>query len=452
MRAVDDSLALLYQGSRYRTYIWITCVISIITGALFARSHRSRTEDLYPNALHRTFGVVLIIFICIYAIYMVCRPVIFTMHKSDFSCQFGPLARSDDAESSLNLDRQRLQQDTSESDSARSSDTLYRVQRESLERHDSADSLNPEQHPGRFQKGGVHQSRLDVLTNYVGPCAKVLILAAVYVQILLGVSTYCGIFIGHTIFNGLAHWIKASVFFLFGIWVFTRYLGAFADIGHAWNLADTSEHISAESIECGLIFTYGVSNIFLERLGHSSEPISHTDIQHLCIAAMFAFGGFIGLLLESKIIRRVLDSDPLRDATSTAQSLNIMPALVVFFTGLLMSQHHQDTALSSDVHAVWGYYFCTASILRLVTYLLIYLSPPSRKPSRPPTEITVAFCLIAGSLVFMMSARDPVQSLEYYGMDLMFMVSLSVAGSLGVLGWVLYVMVLCGLNRRGGTR
>lgn len=349
----------------------------------------------------------------------------------------------------------RLQEEEEEDDSARSSETMYRQQSGSLDRQDSFDDLAL--HAGEVSQKHTEADRTK--TAKVGQVLSsvwpVLVLFLAYVQILLGIATYCGLFTNHEIFNGLAHWIKASIFLLFGIWVFIRYLGGLASIGHAWNDV-TGKHVSPETIECSLIFIYGSSNLFLERLGHSDEPISHTDIQHMSIAAMFACAGLIGLLIESRAIQDLLMLEGKLVSSGTGHSrrttYNVMPALVVFFTGVLMSQHSQDTQFASDVHAGWGYYFCTASAFRLITYILIFSSSWSRRPRRPPTEALVAFCLIAGALVFMMSARDPVQSLEYYGIDFMFTISLSVAGALAILVWVLYTQILIGIDRRHSMR
>src|SRR5204863_704838 len=45
-----------------------------------------------------------------------------------------------------------------------------------------------------------------------------------------------------------------------------------------------------------------------------------------------------------------------------------------------------------------------SSLARAVTYVLLYLDPPtSFLPSRPPSEVVTAFCLISGGLIFMLS-------------------------------------------------
>ncbi len=85
-------------------------------------------------------------------------------------------------------------------------------------------------------------------------------------------------------------------------------------------------------------------------------------------------------------------------------SLNPMPALIILLLGLMMSSHHQATMVSTMVHKQWGMLLLGAALSRAMTYLLLYLNPPaSFLPSRPPSEVVAAFCLISGGLIFMLS-------------------------------------------------
>src|SRR5438874_2478978 len=102
-------------------------------------------------------------------------------------------------------------------------------------------------------------------------------------------------------------------------------------------------------------------------------------------------------------------------------SMNPMPALIILLLGKMMSSHHQASMLSTVIHTQWGSMFIGFALARALTYITLYIRPPtSYLPSRPPTEILTSFCLIAGGITFMVSNKDTVAALESYDLDAMF--------------------------------
>jgi hypothetical protein len=104
-------------------------------------------------------------------------------------------------------------------------------------------------------------------------------------------------------------------------------------------------------VESGVIFFYGITNVWMERFGaEPGSPFTTKHIQHISIALMFWFAGALGLALESKMFRRWLAARAVSVASpderiisppSYAGSFNPFPALVIGVTGAAMSAHHQ---------------------------------------------------------------------------------------------------------------
>lgn len=141
-------------------------------------------------------------------------------------------------------------------------------------------------------------------------------------------------------------------------------------------------------------------------------------------------------------------------------SMNPIPALMVLLLGIMMSSHHQSSMVSTMIHKQWGTLLMGASFARGLTYIIFYLSPPtSFLPSRPPSELITAFCLMAGGLVFMASvclpicfvffhigrhlsniflqSRDTVVSMEYNNLDAMFVFTVTMGLVSFLMAWII---------------
>ncbi|OBT68945.1 hypothetical protein VE03_01240 [Pseudogymnoascus sp. 23342-1-I1] len=290
-----------------------------------------------------------------------------------------------------------------------------------------------------------------------------------FVAITTGAVTYAGIFRGRDVFSGLAHFIKGGVFFWYGIFTLGRWAGSFADRGWAWNIkpGTSTSTISAEFVESFLIFFYGSTNIFLEHLNAWGEAWSAQDMEHISITVMFIGGGLCGMLIESAGIRNLLNittskasinrpvESPFTDGEdeelswqppqSYKISMNPIPALMVLLLGIMMSSHHQSSMVSTMIHKQWGTLLMGASFSRGLTYIIFYLSPPtSFLPSRPPSELITAFCLMAGGLVFMASSRDTVVSMEYNNLDAMFVFTVTMGLVSFLMAWIILVVAVKG--------
>ncbi|OQE17785.1 hypothetical protein PENFLA_c023G03098 [Penicillium flavigenum] len=287
---------------------------------------------------------------------------------------------------------------------------------------------------------GLMPSRVLRVLNVVYNVVDRVILPFGFTAIATGAVTYGGIMRGHEIFNGLAHFIKGGIFFWYGILTLGRYIGCWADLGWAWNKKPSASIVgwkskvpSGEATESFVIFLYGATNVFLEHLSNAGKAWSATDLEHVSISVLFFGGGLAGMLFESTRVRdwvnKTILEIPAHDASNEAWtpprsqgvSLNPMPALVIMLLGMMMGSHHQTSMTSTMVHKQWGNMLVGFALARGMTYVLLYLKPPtSYLPARPPTEIVAAFCLISGGLIFMMSTRNVIEAMEYYELDAMF--------------------------------
>jgi len=172
------------------------------------------------------------------------------------------------------------------------------------------------------------------------------------------------------------------------------------------------------------------------------------------------------MLVESKTIRGWLNTSveimpprsdvhpgeaaQLRTPPKTyGSSLNMMPALIILLLGLMMSSHHQNSMVSTTIHKQWGMLFVGFALARAVTYIMNYIAPPaSLFPSRPPSELVSAFCLIGGGLLFMASTKDIVHYVEAEDLMAMFVFTVTMGLTAFIMAFEIIVLSLKGWAKR----
>ncbi|KIO29622.1 hypothetical protein M407DRAFT_21205 [Tulasnella calospora MUT 4182] len=262
-----------------------------------------------------------------------------------------------------------------------------------------------------------------------------LVVVLAYSMWVSGSVVYTGICREYYSNGCLAHLIKGSIFFLYGLLTFARYLGAYSDQGWAWNrlpaissrLGATNDKRkknppSAELIESSVIFVYGATNTWMERFGAApGSPYTAKQIQHISIAVMYFFGGAIGIALElgwlslgpakNKEAKRRWHheerGEEMMDVQPYRSSYNPFAALCIGVTGIAMAAHHQTYLFQVQIHVLWGTLLAAYTVARCLTYFFLWLNPPrSTTPSRPPTEALASFLLTAGGLAFISSTEQ----------------------------------------------
>lgn len=135
--------------------------------------------------------------------------------------------------------------------------------------------------------------------------------------------------------------------------------------------------ISMETVECSVIFLYGITNVFLEHLSAWGGAWIPQDFEHVAISLLFIGGGLVGnpdertighiltnsqcgLMVESKAFRRLVKACPealphgsefskhLQQQPGT--SINPIPAMIIFLLGMILGGHHQMSMESTMMH------------------------------------------------------------------------------------------------------
>ncbi|KAG8905094.1 hypothetical protein FRB99_000695 [Tulasnella sp. 403] len=242
-----------------------------------------------------------------------------------------------------------------------------------------------------------------------------LLVTLAYTVWISGTIVYTGICRSYYVNGCLAHLIKGSIFFLYGMLTFARYLGAYADLGWAWNCLPARKAKnppSAELVESFVIFLYGATNTWMERFGaEPGSPYTAKQIQHISIAVMYFFGGAIGIALELGWLTSPSKHDLLPKHENNVQpyrsSYNPFAALCIGITGIAMAAHHQTYVFQVYIHMLWGSLLALYALARCLTYFCLWLNPPrSTTPSRPPTEALASFLLAGGGLAFISSTEQ----------------------------------------------
>ncbi|KAL1587252.1 hypothetical protein WHR41_04353 [Cladosporium halotolerans] len=379
---------------------------------------------------------------------------------------------------------------------ANSSDSIYNKDEHiPNDEHDHEDDVSAESRGflgnGRVQRSlssfttRVSGTRVSAALRFGQIVLEKLLLILGFLGITTGFVVYGGLFQNREVFSGLAHYIKGGIFFWYGLLTLGRWMGAFAEFGWAWNIRPSQPLVarwktmvpSAEFTESFVIWLYGASNVFLEHMNNWGGEWSPQDFEHVSITILFFGGGLLGMIIESRLVRdltsatvelqksedpNTLDDAGFKDISgySPAQegghkrwerpatyslSLNPMPALTIMFLGMMMSGHHQNSMVSTMMHAQWGMLFTGFAMTRAVTYLMLYIKPPtSHFPSRPPSDLVAAFCLTAGGILFMNSAHDSVTAIEVNGLDAMTIFTITIGLTGIIMAWELICFTIKG--------
>ncbi|EPX71622.1 uncharacterized protein SOCG_01837 [Schizosaccharomyces octosporus yFS286] len=460
---LPSGIVLAMAKSKAHIPVQVTYVLLTLVGYIFAHMshHHASHTDYYKGNIHRPVGRVFMWMTFLIVVFGIVTAFIKrTLLKDSSSNQFLD---------SPSVDGRKPEQPMKDTLSYGAPLLENEDSQEDLESNYEGTSPRDNQSTFAFtnlRKAAAPKGKLVLLSvlRYTHRILGHLWLYLGFFEVCTGIVLFAGIFKGSHIFNGLAHWIKGGLFLWYGILSFGEYLGAFAEYGWAWNIRPKISQRgfkrfvpSKEMVESSILFTYGISNVWLEHLGNTDGIWNHHDLQHVSIAFMLWWAGLCGILVESNMVRRFLNNSlsyalnqSPHEGSSTSDespsvSLNLFPAVTVFFTGIMMSSHEQKSQISTVIHVYWGRLLSAAAVSRACTYALLYLKRPSSPwPTRPPTEIITSFCLICGGIMFMASTYDVVNKIRVNELSAMLLMNLSVALTCIIMGLELFFLGLKG--------
>ncbi|BGP24890.1 integral membrane protein [Rhodotorula toruloides] len=437
-------------------------LVTSVLGLFFGQVYNGLTPEMYKGSSHTTWGWITMVLAVALNILDVGRFLLrFTRWGNKLDAKLAGLSMSEQYEKD---ERSvfRLGADEDEGDEAErlvSSPVAMHLPAPSPSRGNSLSFSDEDtavhSDEADWREPTRPKSTRQKLHRYLGLAAdfaeRMLVLLA-YVEVCTGVAVWTGRCRENYLNGCLAHIIKGSIFVWYGLLTFARYCGAFSSLGWAWNRhpARNNSIWTAEFVESLVIFIYGSTNTWMERMGKTGA-YSVKDIQHISIAVMFWGAGALGMVLESRTIRswlatpaaqasgRTLDTIP--PPPSAAASFNPFPAIAIGITGWAMSAHHQTYQFQVEVHALWGLLLGCFSLFRFLTYFFTYLRPPaSILPSRPPTEALASLCLTAGGVVFILSTEQVTfAAMRHNADDVMAFLNLTIAA---VCVWFFWIAAL----------
>ncbi|PGH10124.1 hypothetical protein AJ80_07575 [Polytolypa hystricis UAMH7299] len=217
-----------------------------------------------------------------------------------------------------------------------------------------------------------------------------------WVQMVFGGITALGFCRDGHLGQCAAHFIMGSAFIAYGILLTIVLL-----VGQYW-LHRTGR--SQEFFDSLVITIWGCINTFTEH--RWGGPWVHNDLQHTAMGIIWWCAGLLGIWLS-----RSRNGRPKR---------NLIPAIVILFTGYAMSSHPQHLHISAMVHTLFGYTLMAAGVTRIIEIAFVLrdrstLSPDGTDPNS--FQYLTPFLLYASGFLFMGATEEQMVLLDAAGID-----------------------------------
>lgn len=219
-----------------------------------------------------------------------------------------------------------------------------------------------------------------------------------WVRVCMAPVALFGFCYGHSTGQCIAHGIMGSSFILYGFVLLWVLLVPW--IRNHQKLNGNPNKKSQDFWDSSLMCLWGIVNTFTEhRWGR--EEWSHGDYQHTSMGIVWWCGGLLGMWLSRKNGVR-----------------NVVPAVLLIYTGYAMSQHAQHLVISTKVHAMFGMVLMTGGLTRIIEICFVLKDGASSDSGKvmiaqhfPP------FCLVMSGLLFMSANEEQLQLVNDLGAD-----------------------------------
>lgn len=218
-----------------------------------------------------------------------------------------------------------------------------------------------------------------------------------WTQMVFGVATLQSWCNGGHLGQCLAHYIMGSAFAAYAVILLIMMKCAVEWLRRrGW---------AQEYLDSWVILLWGIINTFTE---HQGGPWTHKDLQHTLMGVLWWTGGALGVWL-SRHGRR-----------------SIVPATIIFLTGWGMSVHSQALAISTHIHAMFGYALMAGGVCRIVEICFVLHDQPSGTSGETergawfPTHLfqyLPPFLLVAGAFLFMSATDEEMRWADSHGID-----------------------------------
>ena len=218
-----------------------------------------------------------------------------------------------------------------------------------------------------------------------------------WTQMVFGIATLQSWCNGGHLGQCLAHYIMGSAFAAYSVILLIMMKCAVEWLRRrGW---------AQEYLDSWVILLWGIVNTFTE---HHGGPWTHKDLQHTLMGVLWWTGGALGVWL-SRHGRR-----------------SVVPATIIFLTGWAMSAHTQALAISTHIHAMFGYALMAGGVCRVVEICFVLRDQPSGSSGETdrgawfPTHLfqyLPPFLLVAGGILFMSATDEEMRWADSRGVD-----------------------------------